>query len=68
MKALDFNPSWFNLSVEKKTIVVLQQLDLLEVSEKSKRMNAAKCILYLLQVCSLLLNSTLHDKLFIDYC
>jgi len=50
MKSLDLKPSWFSLSVEKKKIVVSQQLDLLEVADKTKRMNAARCILYLLQV------------------
>jgi len=54
MKTLDLKPSWFSLSVEKKNLVVSRQLELLEVSDKTKRMNAARCILYLLQVCSFL--------------
>lgn len=62
MKTLDLKPSWFNLSIEKKHLVVSRQLELLEVSDKAKRMNAARCILYLLQVCSFLLNSILHYK------
>lgn len=50
MMSLDFKPSWHNLSMENKIIVISKLLDLLEVSDKNKRMNAARCILYLLQV------------------
>ncbi|XP_001945255.1 striatin-interacting protein 1 [Acyrthosiphon pisum] len=51
MKALDFKPSWHNLSIENKNIVASRLLDSLEVSDKTKRMNAARCVLYLLQGC-----------------
>jgi len=53
MKELDFKPSWHNLSIENKNMVAFRLLDSLEVSDKTKRMNAARCVLYLLQVCSL---------------
>jgi len=53
MKAMDFKPSWHNLSIENKNMVAFKLLDSLEVSDKTKRMNAARCVLYLLQVCSL---------------
>ncbi|KAL5245111.1 hypothetical protein ACI65C_012521 [Semiaphis heraclei] len=51
MKALDFKPSWHSLSIENKNIVAFRLLDSLEVSDKTKRMNAARCVLYLLQGC-----------------
>lgn len=50
MLSLDLKPSWHSLSMESKIIVTSKLLDLLEVSDKNKRMNAARCILYLLQV------------------
>lgn len=50
MKALNFKPSWHSLSTENKNIVASRLLDSLEVSDKTKRMNAARCVLYLLQV------------------
>jgi hypothetical protein len=50
MLALDLKPSWHNLSVENKNLVASRLLDLLEVSDKTKRINAARCVLYLLQV------------------
>lgn len=51
MIALNLKPLWHNLSIENKNIVAFQLLDILEVSDKTKRMNAARCVLYLLQVC-----------------
>lgn len=51
MIALNLKPLWHNLSIENKNIVASQLLDILEVSDKTKRMNAARCVLYLLQVC-----------------
>ncbi|KAL5238108.1 hypothetical protein ACI65C_005518 [Semiaphis heraclei] len=51
LKALDFKPSWHGLSIENKNIVASRLLDSLEVSDKTKRMNAARCVLYLLQGC-----------------
>lgn len=53
MKALDFKPAWHSLSIENKNIVASRLLDSLEVSDKTKRMNAARCVLYLLQVSKL---------------
>lgn len=51
MLTLNLKPSWHTLSVEKKNMVTSRLLDTLEVSDKKKRMNAAKSVLYLLQVC-----------------
>lgn len=51
MIALNLKPLWHNLNIENKNIVVSQLLNVLEVSSKTKRMNAARCVLYLLQVC-----------------
>lgn len=50
MLALDLKPSWHNLSKENKNLVASRLLDSLEVSDKTKRINAARCVLYLLQV------------------
>lgn len=50
MLALDLKPSWHNLSIENKKLVASRLLDSLEVSDKTKRINAARCVLYLLQV------------------
>lgn len=51
MIALDLKPLWHTLSIENKNIVISRLLDILEVADERKRMNAARCILYLLQVC-----------------
>lgn len=51
MLALNLKPLWHTLSVENKNMVISRLLDTLEVSDKKKRMNAAKSVLYLLQVC-----------------
>lgn len=51
MISLDLKPLWQNLNLDSKNVVASKLLDLLEVSDKNKRMNAARCILYLLQVC-----------------
>lgn len=53
MGALNFEPLWHSLSIENKRTVASRLLNSLEVSDKTKRMNAARCILYLLQVCFL---------------
>lgn len=50
MQELNFKPAWHSLSLENKNVVVAKLLDSLDVSDSSKRMNAARCILYLLQV------------------
>lgn len=50
MTVLDFKPLWHNLSIGNKNIVVSRLLDILEVADETKRMNAARCVLYLLQV------------------
>lgn len=50
MIVLNLKPTWHSLSLEDKTIVASRLIDTLEVSDKPKRMNAARCVLYLLQV------------------
>jgi len=50
MMTLGLKPLWHSLSKENKTIVASQLLEILEVSDKTKRMNAARCVLYLVQV------------------
>ncbi|VVC36533.1 Hypothetical protein CINCED_3A007437 [Cinara cedri] len=49
MQELNLKPAWHSLSMDNKNIVLSKLLDLLEVSDSSKRMNAARCVLYLLQ-------------------
>lgn len=44
-------PSWQRLQEEEKKSVVMKLLDQLEVSSKPMRMKAARCILYISQVC-----------------
>lgn len=56
MIALDLKPLWHTLSIENKNIVISRLLDILEVADERKRMNAARCILYLLQVCIFFFN------------
>lgn len=51
MVALELKPLWHSLSTEQKNIVASRLLDSLEVSDRKKRMNAARCVLYLIQVC-----------------
>lgn len=50
MLSLDLKPLWHSLSTDQKNIVASRLLDSLEVSDRKKRMNAARCVLYLLQV------------------
>lgn len=62
MVALELKPLWHSLSTEQKNIVASRLLDSLEVSDRKKRMNAARCVLYLIQVCvySILFYCTVH--------
>lgn len=55
MLDLNFKPLWHSLSMENKRSVASRLLDLLEVSDKVKRMNTARGVLYLLQVCNFIL-------------
>lgn len=51
MWELDLEPtSWHYLSTNSKHLAISRLVDSLEVSDKTKRMNAARCVLYLLQV------------------
>lgn len=50
MQGLNLKPAWHSLSIENKNIVLSKLLDSLEVSDSLKRMNAARCVLYLIQV------------------
>lgn len=52
MTTLGLKLSWCNSSKENKTMVVSRLLEILELSDKTKRMNAARCVLYLVQVCT----------------
>ncbi|XP_050437954.1 striatin-interacting protein 1 [Adelges cooleyi] len=49
--SLNLNSSWLNLTFEDKHVFMSKLLDNLEVSDKTKRMNAARCVLYLTQGC-----------------
>lgn len=51
MELYDLNPNWQRLSDEKRRCVIVKLLDQLEVSDKTLRMQAARCILYLAQGC-----------------
>ncbi|XP_050530069.1 striatin-interacting protein 1 homolog isoform X2 [Daktulosphaira vitifoliae] len=51
MKSLNYNPSWHTLNTNDKRVVMAKLFDYLEMSDKTKRMNAARCILYLIQGC-----------------
>lgn len=44
-------PSWQRLTVQQRKSVVMKLLNQLEVSSKSVRMRAARCILYIAQGC-----------------
>ncbi|XP_066998245.2 striatin-interacting protein 1 homolog [Anabrus simplex] len=51
MREYNLAPFWLKFSEERRRSVVLKLLDQLEVSNKSVRMKAARCILYLAQGC-----------------
>ncbi|XP_059613606.1 striatin-interacting protein 1 homolog isoform X1 [Phlebotomus argentipes] len=51
MEAYNLPPSWQKLSEEQKKSIVLKLMDQLDLSTKSVRMKAARCILYLAQGC-----------------
>lgn len=53
-------PSWQRLQYTEKKSVIMKLLNQLEVSNKPVRMKAARCILYIAQVCtniSILINN-----------
>ncbi|CAH1111090.1 unnamed protein product [Psylliodes chrysocephalus] len=49
MKQYNMPTMWRNLSEDQRNSVVLKILDQLELSDKSKRMKGARCILYIAQ-------------------
>lgn len=51
MEAYNLPPSWQKLSQTQKKSIVLKLMDQLDLSTKSVRMKAARCILYLAQGC-----------------
>lgn len=51
MKALKLRPLWQPLSTSQQKSIIQKLLDQLEVSSKTTRMQAARCILYLAQGC-----------------
>ncbi|XP_058125546.1 striatin-interacting protein 1 homolog [Anopheles ziemanni] len=51
MEQYNFPPCWQKLAEKKQNGIVLKLLDQLEMSKKSLRMKAARCILYLAQGC-----------------
>ncbi|CAB3372424.1 Hypothetical predicted protein [Cloeon dipterum] len=51
MQDYKYAPSWEKLSQEQRTSVVMKLLDQLEISNKTSRMKAARCVLYIAQGC-----------------
>lgn len=51
MRDYKLNPCWQKLTVAQQKSIIMKLLDQLEVSNKTLRMNAARCILYLAQGC-----------------
>uniref|UniRef100_A0A7G3AY58 Uncharacterized protein n=1 Tax=Lutzomyia longipalpis TaxID=7200 RepID=A0A7G3AY58_LUTLO len=51
MESFNLPPSWQKLSDEQKKSIILKLMDQLDMSTKSVRMKAARCILYLAQGC-----------------
>lgn len=51
MQQYNIQPQWQKLSVSQRRGVVLKLLDELDLSQRVLRMKAARCILYLAQVC-----------------
>lgn len=51
MDSYNLRPWWQNLTETEQKSVIHKLLDQLEVSNKSLRMKAARCILYLVQGC-----------------
>lgn len=51
MEQYNLPPSWQRLNALQKKSVVMKLLDQLEVSSKTLRMIAARCILYIAQGC-----------------
>ncbi|GLH03611.1 Striatin-interacting protein 1 [Gryllus bimaculatus] len=51
MRDYKLNPFWLKFSEEQRKSIVMKLLDMLEISNKTLRMKAARCILYLAQGC-----------------
>ncbi|XP_065348182.1 striatin-interacting protein 1 homolog [Cloeon dipterum] len=51
MQDYKYAPSWEKLGQEQRTSVVMKLLDQLEISNKTARMKAARCVLYIAQGC-----------------
>uniref|UniRef100_A0A182MUP8 Far11/STRP C-terminal domain-containing protein n=1 Tax=Anopheles culicifacies TaxID=139723 RepID=A0A182MUP8_9DIPT len=51
MEMYNLPPSWQKLSESEQNGIILKLLDQLDMSKKSQRMKAARCILYLAQGC-----------------
>lgn len=51
MQEYNIQPQWQKLTVAQRRSVVLKLLDEVDLSQQELRMKAARCILYLAQVC-----------------
>lgn len=51
MEFFNFKPSWQNLNEKDQKRIILKLMDQLDLSNKTMRMRAARCVLYLAQGC-----------------